>query len=121
MTKATILFKSPNVSVLRPPENKDGTFTINPAKLVIGKKSVLLEQDAAELLVNYLQVISAYFYSFQNSKNIIAGLFEQIGVILTEISLKPGHSVITNGQISLLIQQLGCLDEWRKQYPYTLK
>ncbi len=117
MPQSTILFKSPAVSVLRRPENKDGTLTTGSAVLFIGQQSVLLEAEAAELLVNYLQVIRAYFVSFNHSRKIISGLFEQVIQQLTITQAKTGNALINNNQVSELIRQLGCLDDWRQQYP----
>ena len=119
MSKPTILFKAPAVSVYRQPAKQDGTPAASPAVLTMGNQSVLLDAEAAELLVSYLQVIRAYFYSFRHSRKIITGLFEQVGLVLIETVQKSGNKVITNSNVSDLIQQLGCLDDWKHQYSHT--
>lgn len=119
MPKSTILFKAPAVSVHQQPEMQDGTPRSGLAVMVVGKQSVVLDAEAAELLVNYLQVIRAYFYSFRHSRKIITGLFEQVGLVLTDTVQKSGNKVITNSNVSDLIQQLGCLDDWKHQYSHT--
>ncbi len=116
MSKASILFKSPVVSVNRQPEYQDGTSTAHPVQVIIGKQSVWLEEEAAELIINYLQVIQAYFYWFKYSRKIIGEYMEQIGLFLTNTLHQTGSSIITKNHVSDLIHQLGCLDDWRHQY-----
>ena len=117
MPHATILFKDPAVTVQRYPEKREDTAVAgSSAVLKVGTGSILLEAAAAELLVSYLQVIRAYFYSFPHSRKIIAGLYEQVAQHLHKTSQQSENPVITNRQVSDLIQQLGCIDDWEHQY-----
>ncbi len=88
------------------------------ALLVSGKQNIFLDPEATELLVGYLQVIRAYFGSFHQSRQVLKGLFEQVIASLAATQQQPGKQVLTNQDISDLIQELGCLEDWKHQYAH---
>ena len=112
MSPSSILFKAPPVTVYRRQEQPDDLSAV----VVAGSRSILLDLEAAELLVDYLRVIRAYFSSFQHSKKLIAIFLEQVMKELSRSRQQSSEEVLGNQHISDLIQRLGCVSDWQQWY-----
>jgi len=115
MIQSTFLYKTATVVVHRPAEQGEGTD--GPLVLKTDRHSLLVEAEAAELLVAYLRVIQAYFSAFPQSGRLIAQLTRRVAGVLADCLQQSGQPMVLGRDVSELIRQLGCVDDWRNQYP----
>jgi hypothetical protein len=111
MNKPSILYKSKTVSVEKLTMVVDGNAAPAKAVATLGVHRVMLDANAAEVLIDYLRVIRAYF-SYGKPKGMAQFVYQKAAVQLQEILEEAGRSIATEEDISLLIQQLGCLHDW---------
>ncbi|AHM58701.1 hypothetical protein D770_02145 [Flammeovirgaceae bacterium 311] len=110
MSKPSTLFKAPKVSVHTLPPAADGS-TAAEAVAFFGEQAVMLDADAAEVLVDYLRVIRAYF-SYGKPKELLLFVYQKTAAELVEILENAGRTIANHDDVKQLIQHLGCLHEW---------
>jgi hypothetical protein len=116
MAKPPILFKAPAVTVQRATEGLDGLAPPAVAVMQANGRSFPLESSAAELLVGYLQVVRAFFSPFPGSEKLITRFCGQISSHLAVTLRQSGREVVQERDVSRLIEDLGCIPDWRQIY-----
>ncbi|WP_224998565.1 hypothetical protein [Cesiribacter sp. SM1] len=111
MRKPSILFKAQAVSVEKLTVVVDGNAATAEAVATLGAHRVMLDAAAAEVLTDYLRVIRAYF-SYGKPKELVQFVYQKSATQLLEILEESGKKIATEEDVTLLIQQLGCLHDW---------
>ena len=111
-----ILFKSPALSVQQVPAAGGHSWPPGTVLLVSGG-TLLLEAGAAELLIGYLKVARAYFTPFPGSRKFMAGFYAELARQLEDSLRGSGRPAAAHQDIADLIQRLGCISDWQRQYP----
>lgn len=119
--KRSVLFKNTSLVVQKAAEG--GKRSAEGARAVLKTKHLAIPLDAAaaEVLVGYLQVMRAYLTSSRRTRQQVMLTLEQVAAHLDQQLKSYGRTSAERGDITELIQQMGCLHDWATKRAALLK